>query len=82
MGNFSDQQMNELLQKASKKMGTTPDELKRKLEGQNINDALKNMNPNDAAKVQQVLANPAAAFKLAAGTGVAEKINGGKINNG
>lgn len=64
MGNFSDQQINELLQKASEKMGTTPDELKRKLEGQNINDALKNMNPNDAAKVQQVLANPALAQQL------------------
>ena len=64
MGNFSEQQMNELLQKASKKMGTTPDELKRKLEGQNINEALKNMNPNDAAKIQQVLANQALAQQL------------------
>lgn len=64
MANFSEQQINQLLQMASKKMGTTPEDLKRKLESNNVNEALKNMNQNDATKVQQVLNNPALAKQL------------------
>lgn len=64
MAGFSEQQLNQLLQAASKKMGTTPAELKKKLETNNVQDTLKNMNPNDAAKVQQILANPALAKQL------------------
>ena len=64
MANFSQQQINQLLQMASKKMGTTPEELKRKLETSNVEETLKHMNKNDAAKVQQVLSNPALAKQL------------------
>lgn len=64
MANFSERQLNQLLQMASKKMGTTPEELKRKLSTNNVQDTLKGMSPNDAAKVQQVLSNPALAKQL------------------
>jgi len=59
MANFSEQQLNQMLQMASKKMGTSPEELKKKLEANNLQDTMKQMNPNDAAKLQQLLANPA-----------------------
>ncbi len=64
MGSFSEQQLNELLQKASKKAGTTPEELKRRLEGQSVDAALKNINPSDAAKVKRVLSDPALTQQL------------------
>ena len=64
MANFSEKQLNQLLQMASKKMGTTPEELKRKLSTNNVQDTLKGMSPNDAAKVQQVLSNPTLAKQL------------------
>lgn len=64
MANFSEQQLNQLLQMASKKMGTTPEELKKKLETNNVQETLKGMNANDAAKIQQVLADPALTKKL------------------
>lgn len=64
MPNFTDQQLNQLLQMASKKMGTTPEELKKKLMTNNVQETLKGMNQNDAQKVQQVLNNPALAKQL------------------
>ncbi len=64
MANFSEQQLNQLLQLASKKMGTTPEELKKKLMNNNVQETLNGMNQHDAQKVQQVLNNPALAKKL------------------
>lgn len=64
MANFSQQQLNQLLQMASKKMGTTPEELQKKLQSNQLNDTLKGMSKEDAAKVQQVLNNPMLAKQL------------------
>ena len=64
MADFSQQQLNQLLQMASKKMGTTPEELKHKLETNNVEETLKHINKNDAAKIQQVLSNPTLAKQL------------------
>ena len=64
MANFSEKQLNQLLQLASRKMGTTPEELKRRLNTNNVQDTLKGMSPDDAAKVRQVLSDPALVKQL------------------
>lgn len=53
-----------LLQTVSKKLGLPPEQLKRDLQQGKFDTALSKMNPNDAAKLQQAIANPKLIEKL------------------
>lgn len=61
--------LDELLALASKKLGTTPDKLKQTLQSGKVEDAVKMMNPTDAAKLQKVLENPDKARAVLQGQG-------------
>ena len=60
----SNSNLDDLLKLASSKLGTSPEALKKNLEKGNVNDAISNMRPADAAKLQQILKNPALAKEL------------------
>lgn len=53
-----------LLKAASKKLGTDPETLKKAAQSGDINSALKNLNSEDAKKIQNILSNKDMASKL------------------
>ena len=53
-----------LLNFAAQKLGTSPQELQQQAQSGNFNKLLGNMDPNDAARLQQVLNDQNAAQKL------------------
>ncbi|NLZ45651.1 MAG: hypothetical protein GX896_03060 [Clostridiales bacterium] len=57
-------QLNALLKMASKKLGTTPEELQNQLQNGNFQNALNNMPQKDSQKLQQALNNPQMAEKM------------------
>ncbi len=54
----------EMLKKASQKLGTNPENLKKAASSGNVNDLLKNIGTKEAQKVEQILSNKEAASKL------------------
>jgi len=53
-----------LLKVVAAKLNMDPAVLKKQLEEGRFDQAIKNMNPKDAAKLQQALKNPAAVEKM------------------
>lgn len=62
--NMSQKNLDALLALASKKLGTSPEELRKSLENGNLSNALKGMSASDNAALQQALSNPKLAEKL------------------
>lgn len=54
----------EMLKKASQKLGADPEDLKKAASKGNIKDLLKNIGTKEAQKIEQVLSNKEAASKL------------------
>ena len=63
-GQVSGQQLNMLLGQLSQKLGANPDTLRQQIQNGNINQALHNLKPEDAQKVEKVLSDKQAAQKL------------------
>ncbi len=66
MANFTEEQLNRMLQAASKQMSTTPAELKQKLKNNDLQLLLRGMSRTDAAKVEQILGDSALTKRLLA----------------
>lgn len=56
--NLNPKNLDALLNVVSKKLGTSPEALKRELENGKFDKALNGMSASDSAKFQQVLQNP------------------------
>ena len=56
--------LDEMLKKASKKLGTDPKNIKKAISGKNINGLLKNLGENEAKKINQILSSKEATSKL------------------
>lgn len=56
--NINPKSLEGLLNVVSSKLGTSPEELRSQLENGKFDKALGGMNPNDAAKFQQIVQNP------------------------
>ena len=57
-------ELQNLLKTAAERLGTQPDQLKQQAENGTLQNMIKNLNPNDAAKLQQVLSDKDAANRL------------------
>lgn len=53
-----------MLDALSKKMGTTPQDLKQSAQNGQLDRIIRSLNPNDSQKLQEVLQNPEAANQL------------------
>jgi hypothetical protein len=60
----NDQQLQALLQMVAQRLGTQPEKLKNAAEAGDVSGMFANMNPNDAAKLQQVLSDKDAGSKI------------------
>lgn len=60
MTDFNKQNMNELLEVVSKKIGVPKEQLKNELEAGKFDSALKNMKPADEAMFNRMVNNPTA----------------------
>lgn len=60
----NEQQMNEILQSLSKKLNTSPEQLKNAVQSGNLQSLTKGMDSSQAQKLNEVLSNPEAAQKL------------------
>lgn len=60
MTDFNKQNMNELLEVVSKKIGVPKEQLKNELEAGKFDSALKNMKPADEAMFNRIVNNPTA----------------------
>ena len=60
----SDKISSDVLKEAEKKMGMTPDEIKKAIDGKDVSKIMKNLGKADAQKVQKVLSNKESAMKL------------------
>lgn len=58
MNNLNPKNLDALLNVVSKKLGTSPDALRKDLESGKFDKALNGMNASDSAKFQQVVNNP------------------------
>jgi len=67
--NMNPQQVDQLLQAASKKLGVPPEQLRSELESGKYDKVLKNMSQKDSAMLQKVMQNPKMMEKLATGEG-------------
>ena len=56
--------LEEMLKKASQKLGTKPEELKNAAKNGNINNLLNNLGPEQSEKVNKILSDKKAASKL------------------
>lgn len=54
----------EMLKEAEKKMGMTPDEIKKAINSGDVSGIMKNLGKADAQKVQKVLSSKDSAMKL------------------
>lgn len=78
---FNSQNLNGLLQVVSKKLGVSPEQLRRELESGKFDHALQNMSSSDAQKFQQAIRNPQIVEKLMStpqAKALYEKLSGGK----
>lgn len=57
-------QAENLLNSVSKQLGADKENLKKAAQSGNLQNVLKNLNPNDAQKIQKVLSNKEEAKKL------------------
>lgn len=64
MTNDNNENLNNLLNETSKHLGVTPEKLKASAENGNISEVLKNLSPQDAKKIQQVISDKNVANKL------------------
>ena len=64
MPKLSSDQMSEMIKMASEKLGTDPEALKSKLEQEKINDAIINLDSDNAAKIKKYLSDPQLAQDL------------------
>ncbi|MDE5771785.1 MAG: hypothetical protein K2I06_09200 [Ruminococcus sp.] len=62
--NIDPKKINGLLEAVSKKIGVSPDKLKKELESGKFDSAISAMNKNDAAKFQQAVNNPKLVEKM------------------
>lgn len=62
--NMNPQQVDQLLQVASKKLGVPPEQLRSELESGKYDKVLKNMSQKDSAMLQKVMQNPKMMEKL------------------
>lgn len=62
--NNSCEELNNLLQTLSDRLGAKPEELKSAAQKGNINSVIKGLNPNDAEKIQRVLSDKDASRKI------------------
>ena len=64
MSNNSNENLNNLINQASKHLGVDPSKLKESAKSGNVSDVLKNLDPKDAKKIQNVVSDKNAANKL------------------
>ena len=79
--NIDKNQLNGLLSAVSKKIGISPEQLKKELEEGKFDSALSAMSPSDSAKFQQAVKNPAIVEKLMSSPlakALYNKLTGGK----
>ncbi len=79
MGNpfqFSQQQMDVLMQMASQKMGTDPQTLRQQLENGNAQNILNGLSPAQRAQINNLMNNPAAIEQLIANPKVQQLLKG------
>ena len=62
--NMNPQQVDQLLQAASEKLGVPPEQLRSELESGKYDKVLKNMSQKDSAMLQKVMQNPKMMEKL------------------
>lgn len=62
--NENDGQLQALLQLVAQRLGTQPEKLKNAAASGDLSAIFANMNPNDAAKLQQVLSDKDAGSKI------------------
>ena len=62
--NMNPQQVDQLLQAASKKLGVPPEQPRSELESGKYDKVLKNMSQKDSAMLQKVMQNPKMMEKL------------------
>ncbi|MDE6664876.1 MAG: hypothetical protein K2K14_01620 [Ruminococcus sp.] len=62
--NIDPKKIGGLLEAVSKKIGVSPDKLKKELEAGKFDSAISAMNKNDAAKFQQAVNNPKLIEKM------------------
>ncbi len=62
--NIDPKKIGGLLEAVSKKIGVSPDKLKKELEAGKFDSAISAMNKNDAAKFQQAVNNPKLVEKM------------------
>ena len=62
--NMNPQQVDQLLQAASKKLRVPPEQLRSELESGKYDKVLKNMSQKDSAMLQKVMQNPKMMEKL------------------
>ena len=62
--NMNQRNLDALLSMASKKFGTTPEELKKNLQSGNLSQFTQGMNENDSTKFQQAVSDKALAQKI------------------
>lgn len=61
---FSNNQMNGLLNMASDKLGKSPDDIKQAVESGNLDSITANLDPKTAQKINSIIGNPEALEKL------------------
>lgn len=77
----NNQELQALLNLVAQRLGKRPDELQQQAQSGNLQNLLSNMNPNDAAKLQQVLGDAEATKKLLSSPqaqALLKKLNGQK----
>ena len=60
----SDKISPEMLKEAEKKMGMTPEQIKKAIDSGDVSGIMKNLGKTDDQKVQKVLSNKESAMKL------------------
>lgn len=64
MGNNPNDISPELLSEAQKKIGMSPEEIKKAVQSGNVSGILKNLGKNESQKIKEALSNREAAMKL------------------
>lgn len=74
-------QFNEILKNLSSKLNTTSENIQESAQENNIDNLLKNLNPQQAQKVKSILSNPQESQKILdspAAQAIIRKMNGNK----
>ncbi len=78
--NFNNANVEALLKVVAAKLRMKPDVLRKQLEEGKFDEAIKNMNPKDAAKFQQAVKNPGMVEKMVS-TPQAQEMYNKIVNN-